>query len=329
MSQSETLEKNLVGAEMAESDNKATEVGKDRVYGAGRKVLDDPYFSSLNKSTMYYNNNLVASKYNFRRFDIAKDLKDRRNFSMTITAKRCTGKSVLLKDLCHKIKGWYDDVHIWSSTASLQPDLFNYVKEDNLHAQFDEEDFLKIYNRQKDNILKLMQKQSDKKKLPHILLIFDDMITDRTVMTSKAISSLFTLGRHSNIAIIFITQNFVSIPKLWRTNVDVAISFFLDNEKDRANFIDSYLSTRNRGIGRCIFDNVTKEEHNCIVCMNNLTSQNPEDLVRTYKASMNIPNFKMSQKNIERALVKNSNYRPTGNGGEFMPRIKAGGIQLG
>ena len=322
----EKLESNLVGTEMSMSDNKANEVGLDKVYGAGDRE-GDPYLDGLNKSTMYYNNNKIANNYNFRDFDIVRDLKDRKNFSMTITAKRCTGKSVLLKDLCHKIKGWYDDVHIWSSTSHLQPDLFDFVKETNVHEQFDEEEFLQIYNKKKDSILKLMQKQSDKKKLAHTLLIFDDMITDKVVMTSKAVSSLFTLGRHSNFAIIFITQNFVSIPKLWRTNVDVAIAFFLDNEKDRTNFIDSYLSTRNRGIGRCIFDNITKESHNCIVCMNNLTSQNPEDLVRKYKASMNVPNFKMAQKNIERSFLKNTNSRPTGAGSDFMPRIK-GGIHL-
>lgn len=284
---------------------------------------DSDNYDILKTKTLTAADYTLAKSYKFDIFDV-NDLKDRKNFSMSISAKRCSGKTIIMKDLLYKMRDWYTDCFVFSKTAKAQPDMYDFCNEENVYDQFDETQLLKIFNGQKDKITKLMKKAKkpeEKKKMPHILLILDDMIGDKVCMNSKTLMDILVLGRHYAVAIIIITQTFTGIPKALRSNMDCAISFFLDNHDDRDNFCKSYLSTKNKRIGMYIFDNITKEPYQAIICENFRTSQNPEDLIKTYVAKQKVPKFKIQGRTRIEALADYRASAPT-KPGEFMPPIR-------
>jgi hypothetical protein len=224
---------------------------------------------------MNQQNEDLANSYKFQIFDIIKSLNDKKNFAMTITSKRRTGKSVLLKDLCHKIKNWYQDVFVFSLTAHLQPDLFDFVKKENVINAFNEDRIKQIWDTQEKLVMKLKKLEISEDKIPKVLLLFDDLIADPRVRKSDILNRLFIAGRHVHFAQIFITQTFCGVPPTIRTNVDVAVAFHLNSYDDRDAFSRQYLSTKNNKLGHNIFDKISKEQFQAIIVLNFVISQEP------------------------------------------------------
>jgi hypothetical protein len=250
-------------------------------------------------TTIAQQNEDLANGYNFQVFDIVKALNDRRNFAMTITSKRNTGKSVLLKDLCYQIKNWYQEVFVFSLTAHLQPDLFDFIKKENVINAFDEDRIKQIWETQEKVVMKLKKMEIEPDKIPKVLLLFDDLIADPRVKKSDILNRLFIAGRHVHFAQIFITQTFKGIPPTIRTNVDIAVAFYLNSYDDRDEFSGQYLSTKSKKLGMNIFDRITKEAYKAIIVLNFNISSNPEDYVNTYVAKLKVPKFKMIVKKGE------------------------------
>jgi hypothetical protein len=233
-----------------------------------------------------------------------------------------------MKDICHKIKGWYDKVYIFSSTVDVQPDLFDFVDKDCIILGYNEQLLIQIWNKQKELIVKLKKLKTKEEDLPKILILYDDLVSDRTFRKSEIFERLFVAGRHIWVAQIFITQMFTGVPKDIRTNVDVAIAFFLENERDRESFSISYLSTRNRRIGILLFDKVTKEPFQSIVVLGSKITQSPNDYVRKYVASMTVPKFKMGRPEKFVHKYINGPYGAFDNKETFVPKTSGGGIKI-
>lgn len=260
--------------------------------------------TSRSQANQDYVNNL-----NIKEFDILEDLKGRENFSMAIVAKRNTGKSVLMKDLCSKIKGWYDNVFVFSQSAHLQPDLFDYVPKENIFNGFDEEKLNEIWNNQHDKIMRL--KKAGIKKLPKVLMLFDDIIGDPRVRSSKILNDFFIMGRHLHFGVMIITQEMGGkggLPKVVRTNLDCAIAFFLNSEYDRKLFIEQYLSTKNKQIGEKLFDKICHQKYQCVVILNYITDPEPENYIRKYIANPKPPKFKMKSDVSLNPVISKDNY---------------------
>ena len=227
---------------------------------------------------------------------------------MTITAKRRTGKSILTKDICSKIKTWYAQVYLFSTTADLQPDLYDFIEPKNRFNGFDEAKLEQLWNQQEKIVMSLKRNKS--KELPHILLIFDDITSDPRVKKSPILNKLFVAGRHLCFAQIILSQTFTGLPPTIRTNVDVAIAFYLDSQVDREAFSKQYLSTKNVRLGIMIFERITREPYQAIVCLNFKTSQNPEDVIRTYVANPKVYKFMMKSNLRNMPYVLDSIDRP-------------------
>ncbi len=282
----------------------------------------DTYESNLNKSTISYNNLLLANSYKFKVFDIVKEYANMKNMFITITSKRRTGKSVLLKDLCYKMKNWYSKVYVFSMTAHLQPDLFDFVEDHNIFNGFNEEKLNEIWDSQE----KLFEDLKGK-NLPPVMIILDDIISDPNFKKSEIMFRLAVMGRHLQFCVVILTQNFTSIDPKIRKNVDLAMAFYLDDYDNREQFAKSYLSTKNPKVGVAIFERITREPYQAIVVMNSRISQSPEDTVRTYKAELELPKFMMGSRRIKlnhkvNAFVS-SNFPSSGLGEtDFMPPIR-------
>lgn len=231
----------------------------------------------------------------FDKFDIVKNYSDKKNFACSITAKRRTGKSVLMRHLCSQMVGWYEEVHVFSLTAHLQTDLFDFVDEKNINHTFDEEKLKSIWNRQESLIMSLKKKgQID--NFPTILCIFDDIIGDTKVRNSKILNEYFIAGRHIHIGMIIISQEMggrYGLPKVVRANLDLAIAFFLNSEGDRELFVKQYISTKSTKYGKVIFNDICQEEYKAICILNYKTDKEPENYINWFIADLKIRKFKM------------------------------------
>lgn len=280
----------------------------------------ETYEASINKSTISYNNMLLANSYNIKKFNI-EDYKDTKNLLITITSKRRTGKSVLLKNFCYKMRKWYKKVYIMSMTAHLQPELFDFVDEVDISHGFDEQKLNNIWSIQERAFTDL-----GRENLPYSLIILDDIISDPNFKKSPMMAKLAVMGRHLNFCVVILSQNFTSIPPIVRNNADIAIAFYLDSYTNREQFSKSYLSTKNTKVGMALFERITKVPYQALIVENTKVTNNPEEYVKSFISELNVPNFKMYQKtNINKSinLFIDRNFPSSGLGNtDFMPPIR-------
>ena len=257
--------------------------------------------------SIQHENEALMKTLTFKEFNPLDELKDIRNFSMTITSKRRTGKSVFMKDICSKIKGWYAETYVFSLTSEYQHDLFDYIKDENVVNSFDQDRLEQLWTQQKTKIMKMEKAGIEKKDMPHVLILFDDLISDPKVRNSSILNRFYSAGRHLCFACIFITQYFTSIPPVLRTNVDIAVAFYIESYDSRDAFSRQYLSTKNNKLGIMIFDQITKEPYQALVVCSSKIDQNPSSYIRTYTASLKLPKFMMG--------METNNKRPSVSGG--------------
>jgi phenylalanyl-tRNA synthetase alpha subunit len=259
----------------------------------------DSFTDGLNHSTVSYQNQKLANTYKFKKFNLIEDLKERKNFSITVTAKRNTGKSVLTRDLCSHMIGWFNQVYVFSLTANLQPDLFDFVDPDNVINSFNENLLIKLWEQQEQLVLKMKAAKVKEDEIPRMLIIFDDLIADPKVRNSTILKRIFIASRHVKISLIFLTQSFVGIPPVMRVNTDVAICFYLDSQDNREAFAKQYLSTRSTKVGMLILEKITTVPYQALFALNYITDPNPEHTVRTYIANPKIKKFKMCKDKLK------------------------------
>lgn len=229
-----------------------------------------------------------------------EELKDRKNFSCLIFAKRNSGKSFLLRDLMYRIKGFYSECYAFCETLEVQKDLFSFVPECNQCNTFDEDKIQEIFDKQSAYIKQWCEEGKKKEKANHICLIFDDFIGSPKVKRSKIFKDLFILSRHINICVICLSQSVVGIPKDTRRNADLVISFFIDDREDREALCRQYLSIRNdkHDEADAIMRRITLDEskpYQAMIIMEFQKAISHENMVRTYIAE-DVPKFEFKVK---------------------------------
>lgn len=132
------------------------------------------------------------------------------------------GKTNLMISMLTKrifYKNYFNHIIIFSPTAK-NDDNYKKLKETkqtdiSYIDTVDIDEIKSIMTQQKEIINKVGISKS-----PRILLIFDDVITDKNVNNNQSIFvSLFTMGRHLNFSIFLLSQSYMKIPKTIRLNL--------------------------------------------------------------------------------------------------------------
>ncbi len=246
------------------------------------------YINGLNNGSIYKADLIHANELHSKIKDLDPTSIGEQCGCMSITAMTGAGKTILIKDLLSHNHGKYNKIYLISRTAKAQP-IYDFIPRSNIRDNFDEEFLQKIYDSQSG------ARQRNNKKMPDpILIIMDDIINDEKYKKSKVINNLFTEGRHYNISVWFLTQNFTSLKQLQRNNVKWAVSFCHDTALERDKFSSAYLSTRNARTGRILFDKITKEKpYQCVVVEVYKVGVSPEEKIRKYTADPNVRKFKV------------------------------------
>lgn len=172
---------------------------------------------------------------------------NRRCWTMIISGAKGMGKTSLLLNLLStpKKEGGlmkeFDKIIMVSSTGR------NDSKLDELIGELDESG--SFYDEFDNEIQKQIMEQIDnfnarwkKKRKPHILVIYDDII--HTLPTNRkkgqAFNKFMTCNRHMNASIVILTQRLSELSPLIRSQADIICYFKSHNKKENEIFCDTY-----------------------------------------------------------------------------------------
>jgi hypothetical protein len=272
------------------------------------------------KTKAYYSDSELEKFNHKETFSVFDPLTMPHNFSMAIYGRRRSGKTIVLKDILSKTKGWFAKAYLFSETLADQPDLYDFIPEENRFGSFDQEVIWKIFTKQQGYIRRELAKAKsegrklDKSELDHVLLIFDDVINDGAIRSSEILNKIHVSGRHTNHASIILSQEVGGkhgINKVQRTNEDIIITFPQKSEYDRELIVAQYLSVVNKNVGDTIFRTLTNDPYNCLVVENYKPTLKYEDFVHWYLAELDIKDFVVGEESEsfkEDVLVKVAKY---------------------
>ncbi|MGA9040218.1 MAG: ATPase/DNA packaging protein [Terriglobales bacterium] len=135
------------------------------------------------------------------------------NFSCIAYGARGSGKSSWIAWMAFYRQHDYKDCYVFSSTSFIG--FYQaFMPEHHVFTAFDE---------------KICQMIVDNKKTNgsgNVMIVLDDVLDSMSdIRRSKSLITLFTYGRHFNIAVIVATQYPLALPPCFRRNVDVAVIF--------------------------------------------------------------------------------------------------------
>lgn len=134
--------------------------------------------------------------------------------TILFVGKRCSGKSVLLKELVKAEKHKFSKIFVICPTEDINRFYRDVVPENCTFSNYSDAWVEKLIT----ECTKINNYKEKKRK--HILLILDDCISDINMHHAKGIKKLFTRGRHINISICLVSQYINSVPPVVRNNSD-------------------------------------------------------------------------------------------------------------
>lgn len=219
------------------------------------------------------------------------------NFSMIIYGRRRSGKTFQLRQAVYDIRKRFTDVYLFSDTAELQDEDYQYIPSKNRIKGLQEDKMEAIISKQKEIIQynKAKSKNDQIKSVP--LIILDDIISDPKVRSSSVLNSLYTLGRHVGISVITLTQEIggkYGVPRVLRSNCDCVIGFYAHSEIDRKMICQQYASVSDGGSkeGAIYFKSIASEPYTSAVFdLQNTQARTYEEYIYKYKVPKKQPKF--------------------------------------
>lgn len=136
------------------------------------------------------------------------------NFSMLIAGMRRTGKTKLLEHLyTNGDLGQFHIIMVFSKNPHNLDVYSEFLPTKLLFVGYDQ-----------TKIDHLKKKQEENPEL-RSLVIFDDCIDRKKLKNEEGIADMFSMGRHHNISIVYVTQDMISIGTTARKNLDYLILF--------------------------------------------------------------------------------------------------------
>lgn len=186
---------------------------------------------------------------------------------------RSSGKTTLVHSLVHQIHKKvrkYTAVFLFSHTAHIQANYLEFIPPSNRFTSLDNlkhilEHQIKIIEHNKQ------AKNKKERRRSTILLILDDLVSDRNVHKDPTLKKLFVQGRHysekksdskigSLIDTFVLSQSVTGIHPLCRVNCDFCFSARQDSLRQRKALIEEYLTLGNSMMtGFRIFKAITSE----------------------------------------------------------------------
>lgn len=164
-------------------------------------------------------NELTLKKFNPNILE--KKIKGGHCPTMVLLGRRHTGKSTICIDLLYNMQ-FLPCVIVFSATEFANSTFGKHVHNIFIYNTFEPDVLRKIMHRQKKKVKELTKLGEDPKKHPEIsvCIILDDMNYDKRFTKDPIITEILLNGRHFMITLIATFQYLMSVPPLFRTNID-------------------------------------------------------------------------------------------------------------
>ena len=196
------------------------------------------------------------------------------NKTISVVAKRNSGKSILIRYLINKQKHLFTKIFVICPTEKINPFYDKITKEDCIFDEWNESWV--------EELIESLTKINTHKPLSerkNVLLILDDCMSDINYNSSKSMKLIYTRGRHFNLSIIATCQYLNSLPKICRSNCDLIITGQM-NLSSIEMMANEYCSNLDKREFVRIFNRSTKD-YNFLVINNNSVKEN-SDLNQIY-----------------------------------------------
>ena len=189
-------------------------------------------------------------------------------FYLTEVGGKQSGKTLLTANIVHKYKKIFKNGNIYIFTNSYVPTLQNLTKSREAHI------FNSLYDSRGNDILESIleyqreQKKEDYKNLDHLLIIFDDFISNDALNQRRGIfTKLWSMARNFNISLIITSQEYMLVPAPLRKMSDYFIVFKIRNTKEKQQMISECQNFLNETDFVSVYQEATKEKYNFLFCM--------------------------------------------------------------
>ena len=202
---------------------------------------------------------------------------DPQNRTISIIAKRGSGKSVLCKHIVETNRHKFAKIFVVCPTENInhhyQKD--GLIPKNCIFDQWNEEWALNL-----TKSLEKLNSNKSKKEMRMVLIILDDIFADVDFHHSPVLKSIFMRSRHYGLAVISLTQTLYSLPPFARVNSDYVIL----GQVNRASMIlaaDEYLSGSLEKKDFISLFNKSTTDHQFLIINNNSISKS-DDLNQIY-----------------------------------------------
>lgn len=204
-----------------------------------------------------------------------------------LIGRRGTGKSVLLRDILYNTRDMYDIVIACSPTFESQEMLKKCMPSCFVYPYYCP---TKI-----DELIKISSSLLSEGTTRHFLIVLDDCVYDKSIFKTSTQRYIAMNGRHIYCTQIILTQYVLDLPPDVRSQIDYVISLkesILANKKKLYTFFFGVFKTLDDFI--TTMDKCT-QNYEAIILDNTCVSTVPDECVFWYKASLNIPDFKLGK----------------------------------
>ena len=202
---------------------------------------------------------------------------DPQNRTISIIAKRGSGKSVLCKHIVETNRHKFAKIFVVCPTENInhhyQKD--GLIPKNCIFDQWNEEWALNL-----TKSLEKLNANKSKKEMRMVLIILDDIFADVDFHHSPVLKSIFMRSRHYGLAVISLTQTLYSLPPFARVNSD----YIIIGQINRASMIlasEEFLSGSLVKKDFITLFNKSTTDHQFLIINNNSIS-NSEDLNQIY-----------------------------------------------
>ena len=201
-----------------------------------------------------------------KKFNLKEKLSIDPASTILIVGSRRTGKTFYSKYLVNAIKPLYSLIIVFSH-SKFEKEWNEVVEEDMIFDHYNPDIIGLIVKRNK----KIIKSCPDIN--PNALIIFDDVIDDKSLKKDQMLDMLFTRGRHLHIGVIFNTQYLYALSKDMRVNTDIVIVTMQSNLQALEILYESYGIIKKSEFITLI--NQYTENHRVFIIRNDKLSNNP------------------------------------------------------
>ena len=201
--------------------------------------------------------------------------------------KRGTGKSTLIADILYHISQKVDFGVAMTPTEESCSMFREHMPESWIYNTFAANKL--------EQMLQLQRDLGKKNKIRHLFVVMDDCMYDKKILRGLCMRDLFMNGRHLKVTFLNAMQYIMDMGPDLRTQVDYVFALrenIISNKSKLHKYFfgmfDKY-EDFSRVMDRCT------ENHGCLVLDNTAKTNNLEDCLFWYRASIDLPAFRMGK----------------------------------